>query len=351
MAPAETVVVEFECSSEVQEPDVLSGIATALTKSRCRSKRWSMDQIRRSRMCDRPDVLLCEPPPENPQMYSLYPVHLMCFDHHKTQILVNRYVGGLEDMEVISKHDDCYYLRETYNLPTGYQNGHNMPTNIWRGNHLKKIKVVMVSQDGQTHFNFETNDGGKVTCSGGPKASDWRCVSNACSDRQLFLEKSQTCYWLDRAYLLLTPLGADPQPVNDGHSQQDETNKNTDSDYANEGMNLATSSSDVFLCTCLKAQSVLSSVGWWKVLIEIRAFISRRCSFKLDSTSQESVYAASRNEDSEGPKVYGTNETGPSSNSSTANQVGNVYDGSFLLQKLIILFRGTHVGTNASGRT
>ncbi|GFS13628.1 hypothetical protein ElyMa_004888500 [Elysia marginata] len=331
MAPAETVAVKFECSSEVHTPDVLSDIATALKKSHCRSKRWSMDQVRRSRVCNRPDVLLCEPPPIFP-LYSFYPVDLMCLNHPKTQTLVNRYFGGLEDMEVISKHGNCYHLRETYNLPTDYQNGRVMATNIWRSSYLNKIKLLMVPQDGQIYFHFETSDREKVKCIGGPKASDWRCVSNACSERQLFLEKSQTCYWPDRAYLLLTPLGADPQPEDDVHGQrEDDTNNNIDTGDALEGMNQAT----ISLCTCFKAQAVLSSVGWWAVRTETRALIGGRCSFKLDNTTQESVYAAYRNEDSHGRKMSGAIETRPGTNSSTASRVGNVYDGSFLLQKLI----------------
>ncbi|GFR71366.1 hypothetical protein ElyMa_002092200 [Elysia marginata] len=333
----ETTIIEFECLSEIHMSDVLHGILGALTISKCRSKLWSMDQFVRSRVCDRPDVLVCEEK-ENPQLYSFYPVHLTCFGHPSMDRLAFRYQNGLDDMEVVSKHGNCSYLRETNYPSSGYQNGYNLPANrsMWRKNQFKKIKLIIKSHDGQTYFHFETSNRGRVRCTGGPSVSDWRCESTLCSDGHLFHKTSQTCYLPDRAYLRLTPLAADSQPGGDVQSKQGDGGNNADDVNAHEGVDAARPSSNFDLCTCFKAKAVLSSIGWWRVLIETQDLINGRCGFNLDNSSQELVYSTNRNDDTDGHKVYEANGTRPSTSSPNVNEEVNTYERSLLFGKLLV---------------
>ncbi|GFS01013.1 hypothetical protein ElyMa_004571000, partial [Elysia marginata] len=195
----EPKTVRIDCDSEVSKQDAVNDIFEAFTNSSCGSKSLLMGQTKQARFCDRPDVLMCGNQ-DRPGAYTFFPIHLMCLENPTTQRLVERYGYGFHDMEMVSHHGNCSYLRLTENSNTAYStNDSNAPRNLWRKNKLEKIKLTIVSTQQSAVFNFELRDMVNVRCTGGLTASDWRCEVNECFDGQMFDEKFKQCYWPDYA--------------------------------------------------------------------------------------------------------------------------------------------------------
>ena len=201
----EPKVFEIDCVDAIEKKDVLQDILDALQNSRCTSKSFAMDQKTHNRVCQRPQLLACVSP-TLVFAYDFYPIHLLCQDNDMTEVLTNRYNNGLPDMETLSEHGNCSLMRERSSTTAWSGNGNSYPTNLWRKDQLKKMKLTVVFRDGQYYFNFETAQWRRVRCTGGPAVSDWTCEDNECLDNQFFDERSQTCYWPDYAYLQVTPL-------------------------------------------------------------------------------------------------------------------------------------------------
>ena len=197
---AEQKVFEIDCVDAIEKKDVLQDILDALQNSRCISKSFAMDQRIYNRVCHRPQVLACVSP-ALAFSYDFYPVHLLCQDNDMTEVLTNRYNNGLTDMEILSEHGNCSLMRERSSTTAWSGNGNSYPTNLWRKDQLKKVKLTVVFRDGQHYFNFETDQWRRVRCTGGPAVFDWTCEDNECLDNQFFDERSQTCYWPDYAFL------------------------------------------------------------------------------------------------------------------------------------------------------
>ena len=284
----EPKVFEIDCVDAIEKKDVLQDILDALQNSRCTSKSFAMDQTTHNRVCQRPQVLACVSP-TLACSYDFYPIHLLCQDNDMTEVLTNRYSSGLTDMEILSEHGNCSLMRERSSTTAWSGNGNSYPTNLWRKDQLKKMKLTVVFRDGQHYFNFETAQWRRVRCTGGPAVSDWTCEDNECFDNQFFDERSQTCYWPDYAYLQVTHLSSPFTSKTDAQNRIPVTNTNDKSNTISNQSGVDNSeaidqfSSSVQLCSCLKAQAVLSSVGWWQVFIDTGELMKGRCGFELNA--------------------------------------------------------------------
>ncbi|RUS85608.1 hypothetical protein EGW08_006620 [Elysia chlorotica] len=248
----EPTVFQIDCHSEITKEDALQDIMIALRDANCVFKSTYMDRVVGSRLCDRPDVLVCS-------------------------------------------HED---------KPGGNR--------VWQASQLKTLKLTVITRNDETTFNFEAQKWGKVKCIARFAATDWKCETNECSDKQLFDTSSQTCYYPDYAYVKLSaprPIfssGSDTQgfPIavtgcsksNDNNNNNNNNSSNNSSSnssnnssiHNNSNNNKAASCSvstnmgpEILPCSCLKIQSVLQSVGWWHVIADTSALVNKQCVFDL----------------------------------------------------------------------
>ena len=112
---------------------------------------------------------------------------------------------------------------------------------------------------------------------------------NECFDNQFFDERSQTCYWPDYAYLQVIHLASpftsktDAQNRIPGTNTSDKSNTISNQSGVDNSEAIDQFSSAVQLCSCLKAQAVLSSVGWWQMFIDTGELMKGRCVFELNA--------------------------------------------------------------------
>ncbi|GFS14336.1 hypothetical protein ElyMa_001420900 [Elysia marginata] len=325
---AEPTVVDMTCYEKIHRQDVLRNVRSALSKSRCRLKTYWYDQVMASRVCARPDVIACET--SNPEFYHFIPVHLECLANPKTERLRIRYRYGLNEMKILARYGSCYHLREASTDSTANNVEKIAPTNSWLRNQFWKLTLTILSVGGVNFFHFKTSTWDNVRCTGGPDFSDWRCESNECSDRQMFDERFQTCYWPNFAYIKLSPV-SNPKSTDLDKERDGLTDRNISDAKDYEVM----SGSDKYLCTCFKLQAVLSSVGWWTVLAERRRLLGTQCSFKLDnSSSQHQMFSeANRGENSHDQDAKEEGET-PTTTSSDGGRAENLLGNLYLSQKL-----------------
>ena len=104
-------------------------------------------------------------------------------------------------------------------------------------------------------------------------------------DNQFFDERSQTCDCPDYVDLQVTPLSSPFTSKTIAQNRIPVTNiRDKSNTISNQcGVYSSEVSSAVQSCPCLKAQAVLSSVGWWQVFIDTGELMKGRCGFELNA--------------------------------------------------------------------
>ena len=285
---------EIVCQSEVSKDDFLKNMIATLDAANCSFTSFGNHQDKVGRVCDRPDVLVCGSQ-DGPNVYSFFPVHLLCFNHPKTFKISTRYHTGPEGMEVISRGGNCTHLRQASSSSMTAKNRGDSKRHAWHRAHLKELQLTIVPGPGHIYFHFRAAEWERVRCTTELTAPEWECEKFECADNQIFDETIQTCYIPDYAYLqVIFPdhqprSGADTGNTSGDCFSHDQLNSSSPDNSKAQTKASTRPSSGFYLCSCLKAQSALNMVSLWQVTAETDSLLSESCRFKLNTASSGQI--------------------------------------------------------------
>ncbi|KAK3751546.1 hypothetical protein RRG08_043136 [Elysia crispata] len=340
-------VFEINCYSEIYKDEALKNIYWAMVPAGCTFTNVTIDKGFHSRICDRPDVLVCGSG-TSPNEFTLYPIPLLCFGHALTTRLYARYNFGPDGMEVIAQRGNCFHLRQTARGNTDILTNDNSKKNVWQKYQRKKIFMTVVTRNGQTFFNFESAKWKNLRSAGGMDFSDWGCEVYECLENQLDDERSKSCYSPNYAYVQITEFNRN---FSSSLSDAQEVRSNSDSCIDNNNISISVphnpeekplASLNVQLCSCLKALAVLRSVNLWQVLVDKSALVDGRCGSRLAAQPQDQLVFSRIEADGNGSRNW--NDTALPGASAIGDtrldtaQAGSVYSVSFLSHQLPFLW-------------
>ena len=272
----EPQILDLSCVSKMDKFAAIDNITNAASQSGCG---FSINQLTTTRECNKPDVFVCGGatllPEFGERLQFVIPIHLICYRTTNDLRLMNRYVSGLDDMEIIPIDEDCRHLSMSHDKQHGVND-----SKLWPQSHPEKIQLSVFSRAGWSIFIFEGRGLGRLKCVSDERGQDWSCQINECPEGCWIDERTQTCFWPDNAYLDF--ISADTP----------ETNKNTADDATVAGgNNMSGNISPVGdrnqkeggitrfdnVCLCLEAQSVMNSVDWAQVIVDTNALVNGRC--------------------------------------------------------------------------
>ena len=280
-------VVEFElfCNIQSFKQYALSDILAALDEGLCISGSLSRDDPSASRYCDRPDVMLCDND-DDPSLFNIFPVHLLCFGHDASEKLYLRYPLGRYGMKTISRDGNCELLRQSA-LSDGDDRSDRAtfenPKDVWAST-LSSVKLTVTHTALETFYDFQVEGWGLVRCTGGLRDSDWVCWMLKCFDDRLLDPQSNVCSQPDYARVevivgtnVFGSWGDDPYRTEQGNVDSDAAAANDEKSLNSED----TASRDAFLCLCLKVQTALQAVSRRRILMDSGAFSDGLCGLKI----------------------------------------------------------------------
>ena len=289
-------VVEFElfCNIQSFKRYALSDILAALDEGLCISGSLSRDDLSASRYCDRPDVIFCDND-DDPSLFNIFPVHLLCFGHDASEKLYLRYPLGRYGMKTISRDGNCEHLRQS-TLSDGDDRSDRAifenPKHILAST-LSSVMLTVTHTALQTFFDFQIEGWGVARCTGGLRDSDWVCRMLKCFGDRLIDPQSNVCSQPDYARVevivgtnVLGSWGDDAYRTEQGNvdsaAAAAAANDEDISGNPKQAKNSEdTASRDAFLCLCLKVQTPLQKVSGRRILMDSRAFSDGLCGLKI----------------------------------------------------------------------
>ncbi|GFR66282.1 hypothetical protein ElyMa_001965800 [Elysia marginata] len=261
----EPYLFEVYCDFERFKAHANKDIFDALYDGHCKSGVISSNKRASSsrRHCGRPDVLVCDND-EEPDLYSVFPLHLQCYDHPLTEGIVNRFDVGLGGMETISIHEDCRHLR----LPPELNKtrlGHESISNVPQLSKPDILKVKVTPSPDRIDAQFLHHALGVLKCSAYSRKK-WTCKTFQCPDNHLVDKESQTCYKPDEAHLRVSQLRSGP------------TEHNVHDDVS------SASTTQVSPCLCLKFHLNMITLSWWTILVDTAALANGLCRLKISNS-------------------------------------------------------------------
>ena len=286
----EAVQIELFCNIQSFKRYALSDILAALDEGLCISGSLSRDEPSASRYCDRPDVMFCDND-DDPSLFNIFPVHLLCFDHNPSESLYLRYPLGRFGMKTISRDGNCELLRQSA-LSDGDDRSDRAtfenPKDVWAST-LSSV-MLTVTHTAIMFFDFQIEGWGVVRCTGGLRDSDWVCRMLKCFGDRLLDPQSNVCSQPDYARVevivgtnVFGSWGDDAYRTEQGNADSAAAaNDEEISGNPKEAKNSEdTASRDAFLCLCLKVQTPLQTVSGRRILMDSRAFSDGLCGLKI----------------------------------------------------------------------